>query len=79
MQTYALYNNVISVSKKEGGGGNRKFPVRPISPREQTAGPAAGDKNRSLAHTQNYYWGAGQAPKETRMVFKIASRKYHSN
>ena len=47
VRTDALYNVVISIRKKV----NHKFPVRPISPREQTTGHVDGDETaRSQAH-----------------------------
>lgn len=51
--------------------------MKPTPLPEQTTGLATGDKT-TRTRTQNYYRGAGQAPKETRMVFEIASREYHS-
>lgn len=50
---------------------NHKIAERMTLSCEQTAGPAAGDKNCSRAYAQNYYQGAGQMPKETGTVLKM--------
>ena len=68
--TYALYKIVIRIKKKKKKKATTSFQWGRFLHASRPQGLPL-ETNRSLAHTENYYRGAGRAPKETGMVFKI--------